>query len=301
MADELIYFGRPGSLITIPWPRGGIQSTRERQVDVFNLDSGGVRTGKLLGGKRTYRLAYNSLDYTTFALLEAFDQGHQGPGPFVLLDPGRRNTLTPNQSAATSETNGTDNYTVAGTGGSISSSSTTGTFSRGPRSLKWSFTITTPATATLTLDSPSPDWYGVPVAIRPYIFSFKALGAGSDAIVTLTAQILWLDITGATLSTTSGSGVATNAATFTTYTVTATAPANTAFALCRVSATGSTVSNGTILYLDELQFEEGAAATAWTPGTGILPLEVISLDDGMQHRWFDFRDGPVFVVREVGP
>lgn len=301
MADEVIYFGRPGSLVTLPWPVGGIQATRERRVDEFELGGGGYRTGKLVGGKRVYTLSYESLDYETYATLEGFAQGHQGPGPFALLDPGRRNMLTVNQSGATSEVNDYDNFSVSGSGGSLASTAASGTFNRGPRALKWSFQFTSPSSALVTLDSPSPDWPGIPVYSRSHVFSFKAKGAGADAVVTLAASIVWLDSAGATLSTSTGSTAATNSSTWTSYSVVATPPANTVYALCQVTGTGSSISSGSILYLDEFQLEEGAAASAWRPGTGVLPLEVLELDDAMRHRWYDYRERPTLVLREVGP
>jgi len=112
--DTNVYFGAPGSLLTLPWPRGGIGGTRGRNVSQFLLGSGGQQVWKTLSGKRTYQLGYQSLDYATFAQLEAFDQGHNGPGPFAILDPGRRNLLTANQSAATSLTNDTTGFTIGG-------------------------------------------------------------------------------------------------------------------------------------------------------------------------------------------
>jgi hypothetical protein len=81
--------------------------------------------------------------------LEAFDQGAYGTGPFVYLDPSRRNMLTVNQSGATSETNDASNFTALATGGSLASELTT--VKRGPRSLKW--VTGAAASPVLSLDS----------------------------------------------------------------------------------------------------------------------------------------------------
>lgn len=110
--DTNIYFGTPGALLTIPQPRGGILASRQRLAAPFQLASGGQQYWRSLSGKRTFQLGYESLDSATFAQMLAFDQGHNGFGPFALLDPGQRNLLGPNQSAATSVTNDTTGFTV---------------------------------------------------------------------------------------------------------------------------------------------------------------------------------------------
>src|SRR5688572_24126545 len=200
-----MYLGRPGNLVAIPHPRRGVQRTRVRPRAVFATASGGNRMSQLPGGKRQITLTWSQLWYETYAALEAIDQGHEGVGPFVLIDPATVNLLTVNQSAVTGELNSTDNFTVAGSGSSIASDSSV--LDRGPRSLRWNFAAT--STGTLTLDSPSPDWHGFPVvAGKAHRFWFTARGAGTDAIMTMTPAITWLDTAGATVSTTTGSGVA---------------------------------------------------------------------------------------------
>lgn len=111
--DTNVYFGTPGAMLTIPQPRGGVGGSRLRLAAPFQLGSGGQQYWRTLSGKRTYQLGYESLDYGTYAQLLAFDQGHNGPGPFALLDPGQRNLLTPNQSSATSVTNDTADFTIS--------------------------------------------------------------------------------------------------------------------------------------------------------------------------------------------
>lgn len=107
-----MYFGSPGSLIEIPHPRGGVQTTRARATSTFQTASGGARTGKTLNGKRKFTLNWQQLWYDTYDDLLALDQGHQGPGPFVLHDPSQINWLTPNQAAATSHRNDSDGFSV---------------------------------------------------------------------------------------------------------------------------------------------------------------------------------------------
>lgn len=297
MTDTAIYFGRPGSLITIQHPRGGFKAPRPRPRTPFTTVGGGVRVGQLAGGKRTYTLSYGSLQYTDFADLFAYDQGHNGTGPFVLLDPGQRNQLTVNQSSATSETNSSDNFTVAGSGVTLTSSSTT--YRRGPRAAALNFTYA--ASGSLTLDTPAPDWYGIPVASRPYVFSFYALGGGTDAIVTLTPTLRWYSTAGAVLSTSTGTPTATNGSTWTQMYVNATTPASGAYALCSVTASAATVSAGSIVYFDQFQFEEGSSPTTWRPGTGVMPVVPWSIEDQWIWTATDYRLSPVLILQEVGP
>lgn len=107
-----MYFGSPGSLTEIPHPRGGVQSTRVRPASLFQTASGGARTGKTLNGKRKFTLNWQQLWLDTYADLLQYDQGHMGPGPFVLHDPGQVNWLTPNQAGATSVRFGVGEFSV---------------------------------------------------------------------------------------------------------------------------------------------------------------------------------------------
>lgn len=299
MTDDLLYFGRPGALVTIPDPKGGREITRIRRRTRFDLGSGGARTATIVGGKRQFTLNWTNLDYTIFATLEAFDQGHMGTGPFVYLDPSRRNMLTANQSGATSETNDSSNFTVAGTGGSLGSESAI--VKRGPRSLKWTMAIGTPATASVSLDSPSLDLPGIPVAIRSYAFQVQARAGGTDPSVTLQAKLSWLDATGAALSSSTGNATACASGAWTAVSVAAIAPAGAAYCNASVVASGATVTAGAIVYLDELQLVEGTAPDAvWTPGTGVLPVDVVSLSEKPPWGWTQYRAGPVLVLQEVG-
>lgn len=296
--DVTIYFGQPGSLVELPHPRGGVQATRDRPTAVFRTGGGGTRVGRIAGGKRRFVLDWETLPVDTFSTLLAYDQGHNGPGPFALLDPGQRNQLTVNQSAATSDTNDTDNFTVSGSGYSLASEATT--YRRGPRSLRIAVAFASQS-GTLTLDPPADDWYGVPVGDRAMVFSFYARGGGSDPIVTLTPQMVWYSAAGAVLSTTSGSATPTASASWTQMYVTASPPAGAAYVRPGVATSGATISASANLYLDELQLEEGTTPGTWRPGTGVPPVQVLSLVEAWPFYQPGYRSGPTMVLQEVGP
>lgn len=295
MATDSMYFGRPGFLFEIPHPRGGVLATRQRGFSGFATSGGGVRTGRTLDGKRGYELRFEQLFYDTHETIEAIDQGHEGPGPFALINPGVINYLMVNQSGATSQTNGTDNFTIAGSGCTIESNSST--YDRGPRSLQWNFTFA--ASGDLTLDAPAVDWPGIPVVAGvAVVFSAYAKGGGTDAIMSATASLQWLDINGTVVSSTDGTPLTTSTS-FTVLSVTGTPPATAVYVLCHVKVT-SGMSAGSVLYLDRFQLQRGAAVTSWRPGTGVLPVEVVSFVDAWPWQATDYRTGGVLTLQEAG-
>lgn len=298
--DTNVYFGIPGSLLTLPHPRGGADTTRVRPRQQFPLGNGEFRARSSLHGSRLYELAWERINFDLHSQLLAFDQGHMGPGPFAFLDPGQRNQLTVNQSGATSLTNDTSNFTIAGSGSSISSSNTltTGT----PRSLAWTFNFSSPASgaSVLTLDSPYAGWPGIPVVNRSMCFSFQVRGGGSDAIVSFIPQLVWYDVNGAVLSTSSGSLVTSSSGAWTQGFVTASAPASRAYVLCKVQY-NSGASAGSIIYFSQFQLEEGTAPGTWYPGTGVYPVTVVGYSD--KWPWLystEVRESPGLLLRQDG-
>lgn len=297
--DPYLWFGRPGSLLRLPYPQGGIQRTRTRVTDEYEAAGGQMTVTRLPSGRRRISLGWDSIDYGTFAKIEEFDTGAAGRGPWAVLDPALINMLSLNQSAATSSTNDTSNFGVATTAESIASSSAL--YLRGPRSLAWTFLATTPAaTPELTLSSPWSGWYGIPVqAGQAYVFSAQIRGGGTDAVTTVTPRVRWLTAAGATVSDTDGSGVASSSGAWAGLTATATAPPTAAYASLSLRATPASVTNGGIVYVDTLQFERGATVTTWVPGTGVNPVEIISLTDTARHIAPMYRTGVTLILQEV--
>lgn len=108
MTDTRIYLGRVGQLAALRSPRGNVETTRQRRTSAFELGVGGAAIDQMIGGARTYTLNYEMLTIADFTTLQAYHDGHEGPGPFVLLDPAQRNMLPANIAGATSVTNSTD-------------------------------------------------------------------------------------------------------------------------------------------------------------------------------------------------
>lgn len=271
--DTTIRFGRIGALTTLRSPRGGIEAPRSRRIAIFELGAGGVSVDQMVGGARTYQINYEQLTREDWAVLEAFAQGHEGPGPFALLDPGQRNRLPANMSGATSVTNGTDNFSIAGSGCTIASSSLYS--DAGPRSLAWTFANSSPgSTAALTPDWPSTVFpYGVPaVAGQSMTFSCYVRGGGTDPVVTYTPQVIYKDITGTVLSTTSGTPVASASGAFAQMYATAVGPANTAYVDWRVGYTSGAASSAAE------DFEAGVGA--WTATGGAFTSSAVQKHAG---------------------
>lgn len=279
MNDNSIWFGRPGSLRQLWAPTGGMLVTRDRDTYIFGNKNGGSRTIKALNGARQIQLNYAALGRSNFEYLNAFAQGHQGPGPFILIDPGRRNMLTVNQSSATSQVGDTRDFAVSGIGGSIASDASGTLASKLPKSLRWSFATSTPATAVLTLSKPSSVVPGIPVLVRPHTFWCYATATGSS--VTTALAVSWLSVTGSVLGTSTGTAVVvgtTGAPQL--LSVTGTPPAGTVYCLASVTPTAASIVAGDALYLGPFMLQEGSAPDRdWVPGTGVYPVTFVGIPE----------------------
>lgn len=297
--DTRLYFGRPGNLAALRSPKGTVSANRQRRISTFELGVGGTSVDQMVGGARTYVISYEQLTRADWNTLEAYAQGHEGPGPFALLNPGERNRLPANMSGATSVTNNTDNFSIAGSGCTIASSDTYA--DAGPRSLAWTFANGSPgASAALTPDWPSSVFpHGVPAVVGQSVcFSCHVRGGGTDAIVTYTPQLIYRDITGAVLSTTFGSSVASASGAFAQMFVTAVAPASTVYADWKVNYT-SGVSAGSIGYFRRFMLNEGTTPdVAWAPGTGVWPVRFGELPDAWPFLSPELRERPSVALLE---
>jgi hypothetical protein len=290
-----MYLGKPGALVALPSPLRGAAGPFERRGSARDTIGGGRVVDFAPGGTRTYTLQWRAFPLDSYAVVEAFYLGHNGGGPFVLLDVGRRNLLTANQSAATSVLDDTTGFAAAGAGEAIASSATL--VERGPKALAWS--MPNPLiTGLLRLTTPNPAWLGFPVvAGLTYRWQYRARGAGTDPIVEHTPKLKWMDAAGATLSTSSGSAASTSSGAWSTLFVQAAAPAGAVYAEPQVQATIASVSGTSTQYLDKLSlaiptsYDDG---TIWRPGSGVPLVSLLAMPESYQ--WIHTRECGLTVI-----
>jgi len=301
--DSRIYLGRLGQLTAIRSPRGNFEAPRQRRTATFELGVGGTAVDQMLGGARVYTLNYDQLFREDWIYLQGFLDGHQGPGPFVLLDPGQRNMLPANMSSSTSLTNDTTNFAVAGSGCTITSGLVTPLDTIGPRGLFWNFANASPgasAAAYITADWPS-SWYqyGVPVvAGRPLCFSFTVRSSG--AVYTIQPQIIWRDATGSQVTaSTAGSGpVTTSVSASTQGYATGTPPVGAVYADWKINYL-SGASPGTLIRFRQFMLNEGTTPdTTFAHGTGVWPVRLVAGPEAWPFLSPELRVSPTVVFAE---
>lgn len=297
-----IYFGRPGNLVTLPWPLGDIDRTYDRPTFDFLTGSGQHQISTLATGSRPYTLNWNALHVDTYARLEQFWTGNMGTGPWALVDPSLTNLLLPNQASATSLFNDARHWTTSATDNGTPKSNSDATYihrSGAPRSLRWHFTVTPATTPQLKLSPAYRAWYGIPVYPGlPYSFSFWVRTDGVvDSSISLFAQIDWLTKSGSSDSVdTTGFITATN--TWTNVQLTGFASSNAGYLLPSIKATGSSIITGASLYIDEPIVEQDFTVNPWAPGAGMRPVEMLGLTEKIP---FDgrIRQGITLTLREL--
>lgn len=199
------WLGNPGVSVALPSPNKGLTPTLDLPAAVGKTIGGGQVVSRAPGpGRRIYSLAWTALDPVSYSLLEEFRTGARGPGPHALLDPGRRNLLSLNQSSATSATSAASGFTADAGEGLLS---TTDLWLRGPRSLRWRL----PAVVTsgvLRFDPPA-GLVGIPAPPgMAWTFSCWLSLTGAAASVTVTPVLSWRRADGIEVATTLGSPVA---------------------------------------------------------------------------------------------
>lgn len=263
------WLGRPGDLVQIRMPQENYDRTPNDNSTLHDLLSGQA-VDRSFYEQRTWQVAYDMLAYSTVILVEQIRTRQRGLGPFVFIDPHTVNFLTQNQSSGTDAWLTTVGFNVTGSGESLASS-TAVTPVRGSRVLGWNLPVSVTGSGggvmTLTNSYGTSGWATPPS--QGWTFTGQVQGGGNDPIVTITPHLTWLSSTGAVLSTTAGSGVATAAGSWASFTVTGTAPANAVWVLPRFVITPGSVSNSVTLYFDELQLDmriDTRGPRAWMPG-----------------------------------
>lgn len=301
-----VYFGRPGALIKLPYPRGDMDKSYDRQVYDFTTGSGEHQVSLLSGGSRQRTINWKALHVDNYAILERFWTGMAGVGPWVFIDPSDRNLLLPNQASATSAFYDTRDWTVAGGAdmGSIMSNSSGGTTQHSvynARSFRWLFgTGPVNAFPVMLLDPPYRGWPGYPVVPGlSYTWSAWASPDGTvDTSITMAAKLQWMDANGAVLSEISGGDLVMT--TWVRHSVIGVAPAGAVYARPIFVVTGSTVTVNGSVYIDEPMLEQDTVLNNWAPGTGLRPVEILGLSDSVPFN-ARFRQSVSLVLRELTP
>lgn len=270
------WLGKPGALIALPPPQKGITLPAVRQATVAQTIGGGQIVNFAPGpGRRTYGLSWTGLQPEQYTLLEELYSGLRGRGPFVLIDPGRRNKLSADQSGTGSTTGAVAGWAVTGVGETLTTVTTP--IFRGPNALKWLLPAS-PATGTLRGTAPA-GLSGVPWPTgQPCTFSAQLQGGGTDPIVTIAAQLQWVDAAGATISTTTGSTIATASGSWAAASVTLSAPPAGAVAvLPGFAVTPASVTAQAFVFIDAPLLDMASTVRAFTAGTGVPRVSFSSL------------------------
>lgn len=292
-----VYFGYPGALVTLPWPRGGVAASLERQTFQFQAASGDYQVSSMVGGSRAYSLTWNALHQSNFDLITPYWTGARGTGPFALIDPSRPNLFAPNVASPTSVTHDTTGMSLGSTHqGFIATSPTQKLTTFARRALIWyNFTGTLDASAVLSFDAPYYAWSGIPVVPNTsYTFQFLCQATGTTA--TMGIQLQWYNAAGGLISTSSAAFTQNTVVTL--QSLIAVAPATAAFVQPRVTVTTSSVTVATSIFFDNFNLEMTDTVYDWAPGTGAKAVAILGWAENVP---FDanFRLSPVLSLREV--
>jgi hypothetical protein len=283
-----VYFGRPGQLLPLPWPRGDMDRPYERQTFDFLTGSGSHAISSLAAGSRAYTLSFNALHQDTFTNLEQFRIGANGPAPFVLIDPSAPNLLHANIAAATGIFNNATGFltfttSIAGDNGTPGSNVDPLFMHRATawRSIRWRFLVAPAATVMIGVTPSYRSWAGIPVAPNlPYAFSsWMRVDGTVETNATLSMRLRWLDSTGTLIGTEVTGGDTSVTSTWQRLSVLSTAPSNAAYVVPRWYGVGSSIATNGIVYIDEPLLEQDTVVNNWAPASGVRPVEIVGLTE----------------------
>lgn len=301
--EPKVYFGQPGKLIQMPWPKGGIEKPYDRLIFDFVTGSGAHQVSSLVSGNRPYSLNWSALHLDTFAKLSQYYVGANGPGPWVFIDPSTPNLLPANIGAASGLYNDATHMVTPGGVGGIAGSNDISTFihrTNGWRSIRWRF-LTAPIDASVNLEMQTMyrNWYGQPVVpTLPYTFSsWMRVDGTVETNATTSMRMQWLAIDGTAINEVS-SGDLSVTSTWQRLSVTGTAPSNAAFVRLRWNAVGSSLTLNGVIYIDEPLWEQDTVVNDWAPSTGIRPVQILSLGETVPFA-SRFRTGAAMTLREL--
>ncbi len=233
---------------------------------------------------------YSAWDNNTFTITTDKPATPSTPTPTADPNNGRitvtiqdnNNRLTLNQGSLETDTTGwavDTNCTIA---------RTTAQFLNGAASLQ--MTASSAATmAARTLSGTS----GIPVTVGT---TYTAVSSHRTAVTgrTVTCAIRWYDSGGATLSTSTGTGITDTTGGWTQATVTAAAPASAAFAAVVITVTSP--ASAEVHYVDQIKLAAGSS-TVWSRGglSALINMVVEYSDDGGT-TWATHPDTPIIPV-----
>lgn len=297
-----LWFGLPGKLIKLPYPRDGVEKPYERQTFDFVTGSGNHQVSSLSTGSRIFDLKWKALHLDSFSKLDQYRIGANGPGPWILVDPSMPNLCPLNVGSATGLYNNATHFiSDGGAQGTVGSNSTAAFVHRanGWRSIRWRWLTTPATTCTLGMAPLYRGWPGQPcVPGLSYAFSsWMTPDTATDASVTVSMRIQWLDSAGSAISEISSGDTAVTA--WQRLSVVGVAPSNAVYMQPRWYAVGSSLVNGTYMYIDEPLLEQDTVVNDWAPSTGIKPLEIVALSDVVPGFASRFRQGVQLQLREM--
>lgn len=262
-----IYLGPVGNLLALPSIGRDIGATLSRPTAVHQI--AGLRGGRVVDitapAKWVYGMSRDLLTTDEVGLLEALYLGAYGPGPYVLLQPWRRNLLSANQSTGTDVLRDTTGFVA--NAGTISSS--TAQFDQGMRSLAWAVTAANQQVLTGNLSSvtASDDTIDIPV-LPSTAYSARVRGRLSASTGTIRLDMRWYDASEVFISESTGAAaVALATGSFSDVTCIKTSPSNAA--LLRLKVQNTVMGAAQTIYLDQWQLQQQATLDAWTVGTGV--------------------------------
>ena len=268
-----MWFGRPGHLVQLPDPQAGIRFKADRGSSLLTSVEGAVTVQYAYPhSKQVWDITYDFLTDEEADIILGYHQGWNGRGPWVMLFDAKRNMLTANQSTGTDASADTTGFT-ASTG---TLSSATDSYTQGSRSLAWD--LPSSATGSPYLGLPwSGSTYGYPV-LSAQSYAFSADLAGSSTSLRLRMDLVWFDVSGVIISTTSWSPFTPDGSlsSYTPAAVVGIAPDEAAYVQPRITA--STPVDSAQIRVDALQLEAGYVGTTWTGGYGTPLVSIVDPD-----------------------
>lgn len=262
-----IYLGRVGNLIALPSVGKGITASLDLPTAIHQI--AGTRGGRVVdlvgAAKRTFTFPRDYLTLDELSIFETMALGGYGPGPYVLLEPWRRNLLTANQSTGTDVLADTTGF--AANAGTITSDIVQA--DQGLRSLTWAVTAANQQvlTGNLTSITGADDTVDIPV-LPSTVYSARVRDRISTSTGTARLDMRWFTAAEVFISESTGTATALSTAAFTDLPcLNITSPSNAA--LLRLKVIDTVMGAAQTHFLDKWQLQFGATLDPWTIGTGV--------------------------------